>query len=90
MKKLIFAHGPLAVGVNADSLQYLASNGRFPRLKYCSEDINHAVTIVGWTEDGYWIIKNSYGQFWGAGGYFYMPMLVNKCGINTYITTVYY
>ena len=45
---------------------------------------NHAVLIVGWndsipkskfngaTRDGAWIIKNSWGTDWKAGGYFYI------------------
>jgi len=46
---------------------------------------NHAVTIVGWNDNfsasnfngtpagnGAWIIKNSWGTSWGAGGYFYL------------------
>jgi len=50
-----------------------------------SESPNHAVLIVGWSDklphlpgsppgtfaDG-WIVKNSWGPLWGAGGYFYI------------------
>ncbi|MDO4650302.1 MAG: C1 family peptidase [Eubacteriales bacterium] len=49
--------------------------------------VNHAVTVVGWDDsyskdnfaeasnvqnDGAWIVKNSWGDSWGDGGYFYI------------------
>ena len=33
----------------------------------------HAVTIVGWTADNYWIVLNSWGDTWGKGGFGYIP-----------------
>ncbi len=54
---------------------------------YCYDDIqhNHAVTIVGWDDDfsadnfptkpegnGAWIVRNSWGEGYGEGGYFYL------------------
>jgi len=39
--------------------------------------LNHAVVILGWDDnmcdgEGAWIVKNSWGPGWGAGGYFYI------------------
>jgi cathepsin H len=51
------------------------------------ETVNHAVLAVGYGEDDngtpYWIIKNSWGVEWGLGGYFYMEMGKNMCGVAT-------
>ena len=54
---------------------------------YCYDNTghNHAVTIVGWDDnysadnfvnkpegDGAWIVRNSWGDYFGQGGYFYL------------------
>lgn len=33
----------------------------------------HAMTVVGWTEQ-HLIVQNSWGEYWGDGGRFYVPM----------------
>ncbi|KAG4149524.1 hypothetical protein ERO13_D05G339066v2, partial [Gossypium hirsutum] len=55
----------------------------------CSNDLTHAVTIVGYgtSEEGlnYWLIKNSWGETWGENGYMRIQRDVNTpgglCGI---------
>ncbi|KAI4296902.1 hypothetical protein L6164_036822 [Bauhinia variegata] len=57
------------IGVHEDFIKY--ERGIFKGR--CNETLNHIVTIVGYgTDDGgakYWLIKNSWGQSWGEGGY---------------------
>ena len=46
----------------------------------------HAVLIVGWgTEDGqdYWLVKNSWNENWGDGGFFKIARGNNECGIES-------
>ncbi|PRQ29134.1 putative fruit bromelain [Rosa chinensis] len=39
----------------------------------CGTSPDHSVTVIGYgtTEDGikYWLVKNSWGEHWGEGGY---------------------
>jgi len=55
--------------------------------------VNHAITIVGWNDsfdrnmfkqipsgDGAFIVKNSWGEAWGEGGYFYISYYDTRLG----------
>jgi len=70
MQKEIFNRGPISCGVDA-----------VPLLKYTGgiitdlgSGVDHVISIVGWGTDEkegkYWIVRNSWGQFWGEMGYF--------------------
>ena len=62
----------------------------------CNEEIDqvvhpHAVVIVGYgTENDvdYWIVKNSWGKWWGDRGYFKIRRGVHMCGIGRHQVVV--
>merc|ERR1711907_89164 len=68
MAKEIMARGPIACGIDAS-----------PILKYTGgivsdpgEMVDHVISIVGWGSEGskqYWIVRNSWGEYWGEMGY---------------------
>lgn len=82
---ILHAYGPVAAGIDSSTLDDYQS-GIF-KASMCSNDIDHAITIVGYT-DRAWIIKNSWGQNWGHDGYLYLEKGHNACGISEYIVYV--
>jgi len=82
----IYARGPVAAGV--DALPLLEYKGGIVKdEKWLDMIVNHVVSITGWgtDEDGdqYWIVRNSWGQFWGEMGYFRVEAGKNSLGIES-------
>ncbi|CAO2141123.1 unnamed protein product [Urochloa humidicola] len=77
------ANQPVSVGVDANNFQFY--DGGVMTADSCGTDLNHAVTVIGYgtAEDGsqYWLIKNSWGQTWGEGGYLTLERGANACGV---------
>jgi len=69
MMKEIYARGPVACGINAmPLLNYeggIATN--------MEGGVDHIISVVGWGTDAkvgkYWIVRNSWGEYWGEYGY---------------------
>jgi len=77
MKKELWARGSLACNINATDDFYHGYKGGI----YSSKDkgeTDHVVTVVGWgkSEEGeeFWIVRNSWGTYWGENGYFRIKM----------------
>jgi C1A family cysteine protease len=91
IKDYLYNTGPLAVALNADTLQYYSSGIISSDSSACDPaGMNHGVTITGYgVENGikYWKVKNSWGSSWGENGYFRILRGKGTCGINTYITS---
>ncbi|XP_036425184.1 cathepsin O [Colossoma macropomum] len=82
--------GPLVVIVDATSWQdYL---GGVIQHHCSSRHANHAVLIIGYDTTGevpFWIVRNSWGTSWGNGGYVYVKMGDNMCGIADTVAGVF-
>jgi cathepsin F len=82
-------NGPLAAGVNASMFKYYRGGVMSYSTYQCAYTINHAITIVGYgktnTGVNYWIVKNSWGPYWGERGY--VRIAWGTCAINKYVLT---
>jgi len=70
MMKEIFARGPIACGIDANPLL----NFETGIISDEGEGVDHVISVVGWgmdaaTEKQYWIVRNSWGEYWGDMGY---------------------
>ena len=86
--KEALTEGPVAVTMAVANSMLFYAGGVFndPSCGYGPEaPLDHEVTAVGWGHDAdygdYWIIRNSWSNFWGMDGYFYISMDNDLCGI---------
>jgi len=69
MMKEIYARGPISCGIDANPLL----NYEAGIMKQKGEGVDHVISVTGWGTDPvdgfYWIVRNSWGEFWGEMGY---------------------
>jgi C1A family cysteine protease len=94
LKIALLKHGPISVAIDASPRTFtFYSNGIYYDDK-CKNDIDgldHAVLLVGYgkiNDKGYWLVKNSWSNYWGNDGYILMSMNNNNCGVMTTPTYV--
>jgi len=75
MQAEIFARGPISCGIEATNNFETNYTGGIYSEYIPTPAINHVVSVVGWgldtaTNTPYWIVRNSWGTFWGETGWF--------------------
>jgi len=69
MMKEIYARGPISCGIDASPILEYTGGVYVGKGKR----VDHVISVVGWGTDAtagkYWIVRNSWGQYWGEFGY---------------------
>ena len=81
----IFIRGPVAATINAEPIVHY-KGGIYTDSSH-STSTNHIVSITGWgTEEEtgikYWIVRNSWGEYWGEMGFIRVEMGKNLLGLE--------
>lgn len=79
----IYKNGPVACGINANKI--LEYSGGIMDVPHDLKIIDHIISIVGWGYDKdldkqYWIIRNSWGEYWGERGFMRLVAGENQLG----------
>ncbi|KAL1115154.1 hypothetical protein AAG570_007185, partial [Ranatra chinensis] len=94
LRLAIFKHGPVSIAIDASLKTFsFYSNGVFfdPDCKNKVDELDHAVLAVGYGRmngQNYWLVKNSWSNYWGNDGYVLMSSKNNNCGVMTSPTYV--
>lgn len=83
LKEAIYAYGPISAAVYVGPLFQAYKEGIFDADE--QGQVNHAITLVGWVDEagpdnGYWILRNSWGTSWGENGYMRIRYANNQVG----------
>jgi cathepsin X len=82
MAKEIYARGPISCGI--DAVPLLKYTGGI--IKEAGSGVDHVISIVGWGKEGndeYWIVRNSWGEYWGDMGYVYVEKGNNALSLES-------
>lgn len=85
MKKEILARGPITCGMHATDKFYNTYKGGIYSERVFFPTANHAISVVGWGKEGdteFWIVRNSWGTWWGEKGFFRINMHKGSLGIG--------
>ncbi|XP_017777460.1 PREDICTED: digestive cysteine proteinase 1 [Nicrophorus vespilloides] len=94
LKLALLKHGPISVAIDASPRSFsFYSNGVYyePKCGNKLDELDHAVLAVGYGSingKDYWLVKNSWSNYWGNDGYILMSAENNNCGVMTTPTYV--
>lgn len=91
MKAEIAARGPIACQIAADPIYDWGFGPNKTQVFTAGvgfDTLDHVISVVGYGHDDaqgldYWVIRNSWGEYWGVSGFFRLQMGNNQLGIES-------
>jgi C1A family cysteine protease len=92
LAQALVTYGPVFIGLYVSDDAFMFYQSGVIDIENCPNgrgDMQHALTLVGYGYDDdvqkpYWIIKNSWGEYWGESGYLRLAKDAgNMCGVTT-------
>lgn len=89
LKVAVAKQGPISIAIDASKRSFsFYANGIYydPQCGNKPEQLDHAVLLVGYGKlngKPYWLVKNSWSNYWGNDGYVLMSPKDNNCGVMT-------
>ncbi|XP_012783585.1 cathepsin S [Ochotona princeps] len=88
LKEAVANKGPVSVAIDASHSSFFLYRSGVYYEPNCTQEVNHGVLAIGYGHaDGkdYWLVKNSWGLYFGEKGYIRMARNSgNHCGIASY------
>lgn len=87
--EIVANYGPVVAAINATPWQNFLSGIIQHECDSSTEDVNHAVLIVGFDRSGpvpYYIVQNTWGDQFADNGFVKIAFGNNTCGIATQIS----
>ncbi|GLH05995.1 Cathepsin L [Gryllus bimaculatus] len=89
LKVAVAKQGPISIAIDASKKTFtFYANGIYydPECGNQPDQLDHAVLLVGYGKlngKPYWLVKNSWSNYWGNDGYVLMSPKNNNCGVMT-------
>jgi len=84
----IYHRGPISCAISVTDELVAYKGGVFTGPKNATE-LNHDISVIGYGEESgeggkkFWIIRNSWGNYWGESGFFRLERGINNIGIES-------
>jgi cathepsin X len=93
VKAEISSRGPVTAGIAAHHLKNYTGGILYDDESLRDIEPTHEVSIIGWEVDDetgveYWIIRNSWGEYWGEMSFFRLQLGTNMLGVEKEISWV--